>query len=41
MDLIELFTSGDHDGLAMLVVCGLLLPAGYISTKVLDWWDNR
>ncbi len=40
MDLLELL-SGDHDGLAFIVVSALLLPAGYISTKVLDWWDNR
>jgi len=40
LDLIEL-TNGDHDLAAYMLVAVLVLPAGWIATKVLDWWDNR
>ena len=41
MDLINVFTSGEHDGLAVILIGALLLPAGYVTTKVMDWLDKR
>lgn len=38
-DLLEL-TNGDNDLAGYLLAAVLCLPAGWIATKAIDWWDN-
>jgi hypothetical protein len=33
--------NGDNDLAGYLLAAILVLPAGWITMKVLDWWDNR
>ena len=33
--------NGDNDLAGYLLASILVLPAGWIAMKILDWWDSR
>tara|TARA_B110001454_G_scaffold191115_1_gene190616 strand:+ start:459 stop:575 length:117 start_codon:yes stop_codon:yes gene_type:complete len=38
--MLDIF-NGENDLAGYLLASALLLPAGWIAMKILDWWDNR
>jgi hypothetical protein len=38
--LTDIF-NGDNDFAGYMLAAILVLPAGWIAMKALDWWDNR
>jgi|TARA_R110002051_G_scaffold239781_3_gene300414 hypothetical protein len=39
--MLEEIVNGDNDLAGYLLAAVLILPAGWIAVKVIDWWDNR
>ena len=38
--LYDMF-NGENDLAGYLLASILVLPAGWVAVKILDWWDNR
>lgn len=40
-DLLTDIINGENDTAGYILASILVLPAGWVAVKVLDWWDNR